>query len=97
MGPIKYEVLLVVAGLTFYKTRFGFVIKPTAWKKFFVGYRFASYNCAIKFKQKKIDLNVYINGSHLNLIEGSSTLLGLGIPPSNHPTKLRSGWVGMGD
>jgi hypothetical protein len=37
LEPNKYEVLLVVAGLASY-TRFGFAIKPTAWRKFLGGH-----------------------------------------------------------
>jgi hypothetical protein len=33
-----YEVLLIIAGLASY-TRFGFKIKPTAWRKFLGGQR----------------------------------------------------------
>jgi hypothetical protein len=66
LGLNEYKVLLIISGLVFYKTEFGFVIKLTAWKNFFVGYLFASYDCAIKFEQKKIDLNAYINGTPLS-------------------------------
>jgi hypothetical protein len=90
LEPNNYEVLLVAAGLASY-TLFGFAIKPTAWRKFFGRHWFAVHNRAIKFEQKKIDLNAYINnGAHLNKIKGSSTLCELGIKPSNLPTKLRS-------
>ncbi len=44
-------------------TRFGFGIKPTAWRKFLGGHPFAVHNRAIKFEQKKIDLDAYINGA----------------------------------
>ncbi len=40
MEPNDYEVLLVVAGLASY-TKLGFAIKPTAWRKFLGGHRFA--------------------------------------------------------
>jgi hypothetical protein len=36
LEPNNYEVLLVVAGLAHY-TRFGFAMKPTAWRKFLGG------------------------------------------------------------
>jgi len=36
LEPNDYEVLLVVAGLAHY-TRFGFAMKPTAWRKFLGG------------------------------------------------------------
>jgi len=36
LEPNDYEVLLVVAGLA-YNTRFGFAMKPTAWRKFLGG------------------------------------------------------------
>jgi hypothetical protein len=57
----NYEVLLVVAGLALY-TRLGFAIKPAAWRKFLGRHRFAVDDCAIEFKQKKIDIGAYING-----------------------------------
>jgi hypothetical protein len=40
-------------------------MKPAAWRKFLGGNRFASDDCAIKFDQKKIDLDAYINGTPL--------------------------------
>jgi hypothetical protein len=36
LEPNDYEVLLVVAGLA-HSTRFGFAMKPTAWRKFLLG------------------------------------------------------------
>jgi hypothetical protein len=60
LEPNDYEVLLVVAGLAHY-TRFGFAMKPTAWRKFLGGRWFVIYNCAIEFEQKKIDLDAYID------------------------------------
>ncbi len=38
-------------------------MKPTAWRKFLGGHRFACDNCEIELDQKKIDLNAYINGA----------------------------------
>jgi hypothetical protein len=61
LEPINDEVLLVVAGLASY-TRLGFAIKPTAWRKFLGGHRFAAHNCAIELEQKQIDIDAYING-----------------------------------
>ena len=52
----NYEVLLVVAGLALY-TRLGFVIRPTAWRKFLGGHRFANHNFAtIEFDKKRLTL-----------------------------------------
>ena len=48
------------AGLALY-TRFGFQIKAGAWRKFLGGCQFVIDNCAIEVKQKKIDLDAYIN------------------------------------
>ena len=62
LEPNDYEVLLVVAGLASY-TRFGFKIKPTAWRKFLGGHQFTVDDCAIEFEQKKIDINAIINGT----------------------------------
>ncbi len=62
LEPNDYEVLLVVAVLASY-TRLGFVIKPTAWRKFLGGHRFAVDDCAIEFEQKKIDIDAYIDGA----------------------------------
>ena len=62
LEPNDYEVLLVVAGLASY-TRLGFAIKPTAWRKFLGGHRFAAHNCAIELEQKKIDIDAYIDGT----------------------------------
>ena len=36
-------------------------MKPTAWRKFLGGHRFACDDCEIELDQKKIDLNAYIN------------------------------------
>ncbi len=58
----EYQALLIVAGLASY-TRFGFQIKATAWRKFLGGRRFVIKDCPIEFKQKKIDLDAYINGT----------------------------------
>jgi hypothetical protein len=62
LEPNNYKVLLVVAGLALY-TKLGFAIKPTAWRKFLGGHRFAVDDFAIKFEQKKIDINAYIDGA----------------------------------
>jgi hypothetical protein len=62
LEPNDYEVLLVVAGLASY-TRLGFAIKPTAWRKFLGGHRFAAHNCAIELEQKKFDIDAYIDGT----------------------------------
>jgi hypothetical protein len=56
----NYKLLQIVAGLASY-TQCGFAIKPTAWRKFFGGHQFAIDDCVIKFTQKTIDLNAYIN------------------------------------
>jgi hypothetical protein len=41
----------------------GFHIKADAWREFLGGRRFVFDNCAIEFKQKKIELDAYINGT----------------------------------
>jgi hypothetical protein len=56
MDPNDYEVLFFVASLAHY-TRFGFAMKPAAWRKFLGGHRFACDDCEIDLDQKKIDLN----------------------------------------
>jgi hypothetical protein len=53
LEPNNYEVLLVVPGLALY-TRFGFAIKPTAWRKFLGGHQFAVDGCAIELEQKNM-------------------------------------------
>jgi hypothetical protein len=58
----EYEALLIVAGLALY-TRFGFQIKANAWRKILGGCWFIINNCPIEFKQKKIDLDAFINGT----------------------------------
>ncbi len=62
LEPNNYEVLFVVAGLALY-TRLGFAIKPTAWRKFLGGHRFAVDDCAIEFEQKTIVIDAYIDGA----------------------------------
>jgi hypothetical protein len=62
LEPNDYKVLLVVAGLASY-TKLGFAIKPMCWRKFLGGHQFAVNDCAIKFEQKKIDINAYIDGA----------------------------------
>ncbi len=54
--------LLFVTGLASY-TRLGFAIKQTAWRKFLGEHQFAADVCAIEFKQKKIDIDAYIDGA----------------------------------
>ncbi len=66
LEPNDYEVLLVIAGLASY-TKLGFAIKPTACRKFLGGHQFAVDDCAIKFEQKKIDIDAYINGARARL------------------------------
>jgi hypothetical protein len=70
LEPEEYEALLIVAGLASC-ARFGFQVKPTDWKKFLGGHRFAADNCAIKFEQKKIDLDAYINGTPPSQLRGN--------------------------
>jgi len=54
---------LIVTGLTSY-ARFGFHIKPSAWRQFLGGCWFVFANCAIvESKQKKIDIDAYNNGT----------------------------------
>jgi hypothetical protein len=68
LEPNDYKVLLVVAGPALY-TQLGFAIKPTVWRKFLGGHRFAVDNCTVEFEQKKIDIDAYIDGaqpSHSN-------------------------------
>ncbi len=97
MEPDDYEVLLVVAGLAHY-TRFGFAMKPTAWSKLLGGHRFANDDCEMELNSKTMTLMPTLTGHHLlGSNERRSTLLGLGIKPSDHPTRLRSRWVRMGD
>ncbi len=62
LEPNDYEVLLVIAGLALY-TRFGFAIKPTAWRQYLGGHWFAVDGCAIKSEQKQIDIDAIINGT----------------------------------
>ena len=62
LEPNDYEVFFIVAGLASY-TRFGFTIKPTAWKTFLGGHWFAVDDCSIEVEQQKIDLDAYINGA----------------------------------
>jgi hypothetical protein len=98
LEPNDNEVLLVVAGLAHY-TRFGFAMKPMAWSKFLGGHRFASDDCEIELNNEKIDLDTYIDGTPPSRLKRKRyTSLGLGIKPSNRPTRMRSRWVSrMGD
>jgi hypothetical protein len=98
LGPNEYKVLLVVAGLVTYKTGFGFVVKLTAWKNFFVGHRFTSYNYAIKFEQKKIELNAYINGTPPSQLERRRFyIVRIGNTTKQSPNKIEEqiGWDGQ--
>jgi hypothetical protein len=84
LGPNEYKVLLIVAGLAFYKTGFGFVIKPMAWKNFFwVIVLQATIVQSNSNKRRLTSMPTLMGHHHLDLKEGSSTSLGLGIPPSN--------------
>jgi len=58
--PEEYESLLNVTGLAHY-TRFGFVMKPTAWSKFLGDHQFASDDCEMELDIKKIYLDAYID------------------------------------
>jgi hypothetical protein len=61
LNPEEYEALSIVARLASY-SRYGFKMKPTAWLEFIKGHQFVTSNSPIEFKQKKIDLDAYING-----------------------------------
>jgi hypothetical protein len=61
LEPNNFEVLLIVAGLVLF-TRFGFAMKPKAWRQFLGGHQFALDDAAIKFDQKQPDLDAYIDG-----------------------------------
>ena len=57
----EYEALPIVAGLASC-TKYGFKMKPDAWRRFLGGHHFAKFNITIEFEQKSIDLDAYING-----------------------------------
>jgi hypothetical protein len=42
----------------------GFAIKPTAWKKFLGGHRFAAHNCAIELEQRLTSMHTLMGLSH---------------------------------
>ncbi len=60
-----YEVLLVIAGLASY-TQLGFAIKPTAWRKFLGGHRFAVDDCLLT------SVHTSMGHGRLAVIEGGS-------------------------
>jgi hypothetical protein len=62
LDPEEYKALLIIASLASY-AKFGFQIKATAWRKFLGGRWFVVDDCPIKSKQKKIDVDAYINGT----------------------------------
>ncbi len=55
LEPNDYKVLLVVAGLASY-TQLGFAIKPTAWRKFLGGHRFAATIVLLSWNKKRLTL-----------------------------------------
>jgi hypothetical protein len=61
LEPHDYEVLLIVAGLASYN-RYGFKMKPTAWRTFLGGHHFMNYDIVIEFEPKKINLEAYVTG-----------------------------------
>jgi len=88
LEPNNYEVLLVIAGLASY-TRLGFKIKPTAWRKFLGGHRFAVDDCIIELEQKKIDIDAIINGtapSHST--RGGFYIIRIGIKTEELPNRI---------
>jgi hypothetical protein len=97
LEPNDYEVLLVAAGLALY-TWLGFAIKPTAWRKFLGGHRFAVDDCAIEFEQKKIDIDAYIDGARPSRSNrGGFYVVRIGNKTSNRQTELRTRGVMTGD
>jgi hypothetical protein len=96
LEPNDYEVLLVIAGLASY-TRFGFKIKPTAWRKFLGGHRFAVDDCVIELEQKKIDIDAIINGTALSRsTRGGFYVIRIGIKTEESPNRIedqREGWA----
>jgi len=90
LEPNDYEVLLVIAGLASY-TRFGFKIKPTAWRKFLGGHRLAVDNCIIELEQKKIDIDAItiINGTALSRsTRGGFYIVRIGIKTEESPNRI---------
>ncbi len=97
LEPNDYEVLLVVAGLALY-TQLGFAIKPTAWRKFLSGHRFAAHNYAIELEQKKIDINAYIDGTKPSRgNRGGFYIMRIGNKTEQSPNKIEEqiGWDGQ--
>ena len=95
MEPNDYKVLLVVAGLAHY-TRFGFAMKPTARSKFLGGQQVTIVKSNLTVRRST--LMPILMGNHLlGSNKRMSTWLGVGIKPSDRPTRLRSRWVRMGD
>jgi len=88
LEPKDYEVLLVIAGLASY-TRFGFKIKPTAWRKFLGGHQFAVDDCVIELEQKKIDIDVVINGTAPSCsTRGGFYIVRIGIKTEESPNRI---------
>jgi hypothetical protein len=88
LEPNDYEVLLVIAGLASY-TRFGFKIKPTAWRKFLSGHRFAVDDCVIELEQKKIDIDAIINGTAPSRsTRGGFYVVRIGIKTEESPNRI---------
>jgi len=88
LEPNDYEVLLVFAGLASY-TRFGFKIKPTAWRKFLSGHRFAVDDCVIELEQKKIDIDAIINGTAPSRsTRGGFYVVRIGIKTEESPNRI---------
>jgi hypothetical protein len=88
LEPNDYEVLLVVAGLASY-TQLGFAIKPTAWRKFLGGHQFAVDNCTIEVKQKKIDIDAYIDGARPScIIRGGLYVVRIGNKNKQSPNRI---------
>ncbi len=92
-----YKVLLVVAGLASYM-RFSFAIKPTAWRKFLGGHRFAVDGCAIELEQKQIDIDAIINGTTPSCSNrGKFYIVNIGNKTKQSPNKIEEqmGWDGQ--
>jgi hypothetical protein len=96
LQPEEYEALLIVSGLASI-TRFGFQVKPTAWKKFLGGHQLAGDDCVIEFEQKTINLNAYINGtppSRLHRRKIYIVRIGKTLEESPRKIKDQIGWDG---
>ena len=90
MSPQDYEYLLVAANLARFHPKWGFSIKILKWKLFLEGHQFLTINCmgTMEVSSKKLDLNVYVNGTKLTKNREKCHFIWIGVLKTSSHRKI---------